>query len=112
MLLNFPICNAWARYMPNISLFGIPLNPGQFTIKENVIINIMAGVAVKPAYAVSVTLTWQIMSGLFHSVRALTISFRPMLSSFKKYFTISIPHLSVSFRPSSAHPFRLLIDFY
>ena len=99
MLLSLPICRAWARYLPNISFFGIPLNPGPFTIKEHVIITIMAEVGAGPAYAVSVAPTWQIMSGLFCSVRALTmISFRPRLSPFRKSFTISIPHLSVSFR--------------
>jgi OPT oligopeptide transporter protein len=54
-VLSFPICKAWARYLPNISLFGIPLNPGPFTIKEHVIITIMAGVGATSAYAVSVT---------------------------------------------------------
>jgi hypothetical protein len=76
-LLSLPICKVWARYLPNISFFGIPLNPGPFTIKEHVIITIMASVGAVPAYAVSVAPTWQIMSGLFCSVRALTISFRP-----------------------------------
>jgi len=52
-VLTFPICKAWARYFPNISLFGIPLNPGPFTIKEHVIITIMAGVGAGSAYAVS-----------------------------------------------------------
>ncbi|KAI0274448.1 OPT oligopeptide transporter protein-domain-containing protein [Russula aff. rugulosa BPL654] len=41
--VQFPDCKAWARYMPNISFFGIPLNPGPFTIKEHAIITIMAG---------------------------------------------------------------------
>ncbi|KAN0111238.1 OPT oligopeptide transporter domain containing protein [Russula decolorans] len=50
-LLSLPICEAWARYMPNISLLGIPLNPGPFTIKEHVIITVMANVANEPAYA-------------------------------------------------------------
>jgi hypothetical protein len=111
MLLSLPICKAWARYLPNICFFGIPLNPGPFTIKEHVIIAIMAGVGDAPAYAVSVAPTWQIMSGLFRSARVLTISFRPMLSPFRKSFTISTPHLPVSYRASSAHPLGLLIDF-
>jgi hypothetical protein len=68
MLLSLPICKAWARYLPNTSLFGIPLNPGPFTIKEHVIITTMADVGLLPAYAVSVALTWKIMSGLFCSV--------------------------------------------
>jgi hypothetical protein len=82
MLLSLPICKAWARYLPNISFFGIPLNPGPFTIKEHVIITTMADVGLLPAYAVSVALTWQIMSELLSAVRALTISFRPKLSPF------------------------------
>jgi hypothetical protein len=56
-VLTFPICKAWAHYLPNVSLFGIPLNPGPFTIKEHVIITIMAGVGAGSAYAVSVTPT-------------------------------------------------------
>jgi hypothetical protein len=112
MLLSLPICKAWARYLPNISFFGIPLNPGPFTIKEHVIITIMAGIGADPAYAVSVAPTWQIMSGFFCSAQTLTISFRPTSSPFRKSFTTSIPHLSVSFKTSSAHPFGLLIDFY
>ncbi|KAF8493687.1 OPT oligopeptide transporter [Russula emetica] len=51
MLLSLPIGKAWARYLPNISFFGIPLNPGPFTIKEHVIITIMADVGSDPAYA-------------------------------------------------------------
>ena len=112
MLLSFPICKAWARYLPNISFFGIPLNPGPFTIKEHVIITIMAGVGAGPAYAVSVAPTWQIMPGLFCFIQSLTISFRPILSPFRKSFIISIPHLPVSFRASSALRFGLLVYFY
>jgi hypothetical protein len=48
--------------MPNVSFFGIPLNPGPFTIKEHVIITIMAGIGAQPAYAVSVAPIWQIMA--------------------------------------------------
>jgi hypothetical protein len=112
MLLSLPICQAWARYLPNISFFGIPLNPGPFTIKEHVIITIMANVGAEPAYAVSVAPTWQIMSGLFCSVRALTIFFRTIPSPFRKSFTTSIPDLPVGFRAYSTRPFGLLIDFY
>ena len=46
----------WARYVPNVSIFGIPLNPGPFTVKEHVIVTIMSGVGAVSAYAVSVTL--------------------------------------------------------
>jgi OPT oligopeptide transporter protein len=47
---------AWARYMPNVSIFGISLNPGPFTIKEHVIIVIMSDVYGGPAYAVGTDL--------------------------------------------------------
>jgi hypothetical protein len=53
-LLDFPIGKAWARYMPNVSLFGISLNPGPFTIKEHVIITTAAAASSEPVYAVSV----------------------------------------------------------
>jgi hypothetical protein len=43
----------WARYMPRVSIFGVSLNPGPFTIKEHVITAIMANVGASPAYAVS-----------------------------------------------------------
>ena len=51
----------WAGYVPNVSLFGISLNPGPFTVKEHVIITIMAGVGAVSAYAVSVTPVSQII---------------------------------------------------
>jgi hypothetical protein len=63
MLLSLPICKAWARYLPNISFFDIPLNPGPFTIKEHVLITIMAGVGAGHGYAVSVASTWQLCQG-------------------------------------------------
>jgi hypothetical protein len=31
VLLNFPTCMLWARYLPNVSLLGISLNPGKNT---------------------------------------------------------------------------------
>jgi hypothetical protein len=52
LLLTYPIGKAWARYLPNVSLFGMSLNPGPFTIKEHVIITIMATTSNGPAYAV------------------------------------------------------------
>jgi hypothetical protein len=52
LLVSFPIGKLWALYVPNVTLFGVELNPGPFTIKEHVLITIMAGVANEPAYAV------------------------------------------------------------
>ncbi|KAF8258596.1 OPT oligopeptide transporter [Lactarius quietus] len=51
LLVSFPIGRLWARYVPNMTLFGIELNPGPFTIKEHVVIAIMSSVAGIPAYA-------------------------------------------------------------
>ncbi|KAF7291148.1 OPT oligopeptide transporter [Mycena indigotica] len=53
-LLTFPLGRAWARVLPNISIFGVQLNPGPFTIKEHVIITIMAGVGAGSAYATDI----------------------------------------------------------
>lgn len=53
-LLSFPICKAWARYLPNVTLFGLEVNPGPFTIKEHVIVTIMAGVGAQSAYATDI----------------------------------------------------------
>jgi OPT oligopeptide transporter protein len=97
MLLSLPICKAWARYLPNIFLFGIPLNPGPFTIKEHVIITIMAGIGAGPAYAVSVAPTWQIMSGLLCSVRALTISLQTDIIAVQKVFYNQHPPFACEF---------------
>ena len=112
MLLSLPICKAWARYLPNISFFGIPLNPGPFTIKEHVIITIMASVGASPAYAVSVAPSWKIIPKLFCFPQALTISFRQILLPFRESSTISTLRLPVSFTVFSAHPLGLLIVFY
>jgi OPT oligopeptide transporter protein len=43
---------AWVRYVPNVSILGISLNPGEFTIKEHVIIVAMSNVGLGSAYAV------------------------------------------------------------
>ncbi|KAJ7658962.1 OPT oligopeptide transporter protein-domain-containing protein [Mycena rosella] len=53
-LIVFPIGSAWARWLPNVLLFGVSINPGPFSIKEHVLITIMAGVASGSAYATDV----------------------------------------------------------
>jgi len=55
LLISLPICNEWARYFPNVSIFGLKINPGPFTVKEHVIVTIMASVSASTAYAVSHT---------------------------------------------------------
>ena len=54
-LLIFPVGRVWARIMPNVTVFGMPLNPGHFTVKEHVLATIMATVASGSAYAVRLT---------------------------------------------------------
>lgn len=58
-LLAWPIGMAWARFMPNIKIFGAPLNPGPFNIKEHTIIVIMANVSFGggAAYATDILLS-------------------------------------------------------
>ncbi|CAK5284572.1 unnamed protein product [Mycena citricolor] len=53
-LLTFPLGRLWARLVPNFRIFGVELNPGPFTIKEHVLITIMAGVGSGSAYATDI----------------------------------------------------------
>ncbi|KAJ8695684.1 hypothetical protein PTI98_008257 [Pleurotus ostreatus] len=53
-LLSFPIGRLWARYVPNVRIFGKPLNPGPFSIKEHVLVTIMATVGAYSAYATDI----------------------------------------------------------
>lgn len=51
-LIAYPFGRALARITPRVTIFGISLNPGPFTIKEHVLITIMSTVAAASAYAV------------------------------------------------------------
>ncbi|KAK7687136.1 hypothetical protein QCA50_009639 [Cerrena zonata] len=53
-LISFPVGRAWAQFMPHKKIFGIPLNPGPFTIKEHVLVTIMASVGYQSAYATDI----------------------------------------------------------
>ncbi|KIM53296.1 hypothetical protein SCLCIDRAFT_17961 [Scleroderma citrinum Foug A] len=53
-LLSFPMGRLWAKVVPNWSIFGVSLNPGPFTIKEHVLVTIMATVGYQSAYATDV----------------------------------------------------------
>ncbi|KAI6146764.1 OPT oligopeptide transporter protein-domain-containing protein [Pisolithus tinctorius] len=53
-LLSFPMGKLWARYMPRIRIFGVSLNPGPFSMKEHVLITIMASVGAQSAYATDI----------------------------------------------------------
>ncbi|KAF8262095.1 OPT oligopeptide transporter protein-domain-containing protein [Lactarius quietus] len=54
LFVSFPIGKLWARYIPNVTLFGVELNPGPFTIKEHVMITAMSLVAGEAAYATDI----------------------------------------------------------
>lgn len=53
-LLVFPVGRAWVRICPRWSIFGLELNPGPFTIKEHVLVTIMASVGAQSAYATDI----------------------------------------------------------
>lgn len=53
-LLSFPLGKAWAKFLPNVKIFGVSLNPGPFSIKEHVLITIMATVGYQSAYATDI----------------------------------------------------------
>lgn len=53
-LLIFPCGRLWAAVLPNVSIFGVQLNPGPFTIKEHVLATIMAIVGSQSAYATDI----------------------------------------------------------
>ncbi|KZP16413.1 OPT oligopeptide transporter [Athelia psychrophila] len=53
-LLSFPVGRAWAKFMPNVKIFGMSLNPGPFTIKEHVFVTICATVGAQSAYATDI----------------------------------------------------------
>ncbi|KAI0919974.1 hypothetical protein AcV5_001906 [Taiwanofungus camphoratus] len=53
-LLSFPIGRLWARIVPRVKVFGVSLNPGPFTVKEHVLITIMATVGYSSAYATDI----------------------------------------------------------
>ncbi|KDQ52977.1 hypothetical protein JAAARDRAFT_137861, partial [Jaapia argillacea MUCL 33604] len=59
-LVTFPIGRAWAAYMPHWKFFGVSINPGPFTIKEHVLITIMASVGAGSAYATDIVATQRV----------------------------------------------------
>ncbi|KAF9042221.1 small oligopeptide transporter [Panaeolus papilionaceus] len=53
-LLAYPIGRAAAAFLPNWKIFGVAINPGPFTVKEHVLITIMATVGAGSAYATDI----------------------------------------------------------
>ncbi|TFK87105.1 OPT oligopeptide transporter [Polyporus arcularius HHB13444] len=53
-LLSYPLGRLWAYAMPQVRIFGLSVNPGPFTVKEHVLITIMANVGFQSAYATDI----------------------------------------------------------
>ncbi|KAH9994472.1 OPT oligopeptide transporter [Russula vinacea] len=53
-LLSFPLGCAWARTVPGVRILGVSLNPGPFSLKEHVVITVMATVGSSSAYATTI----------------------------------------------------------
>ncbi|KAG9225680.1 hypothetical protein CCMSSC00406_0007537 [Pleurotus cornucopiae] len=66
-LLSFPLGRAWARLLPNVKIFGISLNPGPFSIKEHVLITIMATVGAFSAYATDIVAVQRVYYGQIYN---------------------------------------------
>ncbi|KAI0029695.1 OPT oligopeptide transporter protein-domain-containing protein [Vararia minispora EC-137] len=63
-LLSFPMGRLWARFVPRVTVFGLSLNPGSvFTIKEHVLVTIMAGVGAQSAYATEIVAVQKVYFG-------------------------------------------------
>jgi OPT family small oligopeptide transporter len=53
-LMSFPMGRAAAAWLPNVTILGVRINPGPFTIKEHVLITVMATVGIGSAYATDI----------------------------------------------------------
>ncbi|KIK00651.1 hypothetical protein K443DRAFT_7500 [Laccaria amethystina LaAM-08-1] len=62
-LLVFPLGRLWVRVCPQAKIFGIELNPGPFTIKEHVLVTIMASVGATSAYATDIIAVQRVYYG-------------------------------------------------
>ncbi|KAJ7237824.1 OPT oligopeptide transporter protein-domain-containing protein [Mycena rebaudengoi] len=66
-LLTFPIGRAWGRFLP----FGIAINPGPFSVKEHVLITIMACAGASSAYAIDIIWPYNLVTcALFNTLHA------------------------------------------
>lgn len=62
-LLSFPVGRAWAKVVPNVRIFGVKMNPGPFSIKEHVLVTIMASVGGYSAYATDIIAVQRVYYG-------------------------------------------------
>lgn len=66
-LLCFPVGRAWAKVVPNVRIFGVRMNPGPFSIKEHVLVTIMATVGGPAAYATDIIAVQRVYYGQTYS---------------------------------------------
>ncbi|EJD01572.1 OPT oligopeptide transporter [Fomitiporia mediterranea MF3/22] len=53
-LLSYPLGQLWAALVPSVTVLGVSLNPGPFTVKEHVVVTIMGSVGAASAYATDI----------------------------------------------------------
>lgn len=53
-LISYPLGRGLAKILPDITIFGAQLSPGPFTVKEHVLVTIMATVGYSSAYATDI----------------------------------------------------------
>ncbi|KAJ7593400.1 small oligopeptide transporter [Mycena floridula] len=86
LLIVFPIGRAWARFLPNVTIFGLQLNPpGGFTIKEHVLVTVMAGVGAQAAYATEIVAVQRVY---YHRVHAFSFQWMLVMSTQLMGFSI------------------------
>ncbi|KIY66407.1 OPT superfamily oligopeptide transporter [Cylindrobasidium torrendii FP15055 ss-10] len=65
-LIVYPFGRAWARFMPAVRICGVSVNPGPFTIKEHVLVTVMAGVGASSAYATGIVAVQRVYYNTVH----------------------------------------------
>ncbi|KAH9911356.1 OPT oligopeptide transporter [Epithele typhae] len=66
-LLSYPLGRLWAYIVPGYRIFGVSLNPGPFSMKEHVLITIMANVGYVSAYATDIVAVQRVFYGEVYS---------------------------------------------
>ncbi|CAE6458373.1 unnamed protein product, partial [Rhizoctonia solani] len=62
-LLSFPMGRFLAYILPRWTIFGMELNPGPFSIKEHVLVTVMATVGAAQAYATDIVAVQRVFYG-------------------------------------------------
>jgi hypothetical protein len=70
----FPMGRAWASFLPNVTIFGISLNLGPFTIKEHVLATIMASVGAGSAYATDIVAVQRVFYNQNYNFSCMSVS--------------------------------------